>query len=318
MYCNEIVTKENNCPCDGVFWVKSRSCPTYFTGGGGGWKDKTGEIRLTYFDDDKDSIHAKFESIPKNSIVKVVGKVNIWRDKVSINVGGRSGGSLELADRDECDISQFIPKSNQDPDELLRFIQNAIDEMDEGPLKDLMNKFMDDAGFIESFKTCPGAMMYHHSCKGGLLEHTWEVLSHCKITVEIHKSLKKDLVFAGAILHDIGKIRELQIAEGITQTQEGALLGHIHLTVEMVDEKIHEMGDFPIEIKNQLFHILLSHHEKLENGSPVETMTPEAIAVSCADGIGSKVSQYIRAVKDAVTDENKFRIRPIGWVYKCE
>ena len=242
--------------------------------------------------------------------------MNIWREYISINVGGRSGGSLELADRDEYDISQFIPESDRVPAELLSFVRSTIDEMDEGPLKDLMNQFMDDADFIERFKTCPGAMMYHHSWKGGLLEHTWEVLSHCKITVEVHKSLKKDLVFAGAILHDIGKIRELQIAEGIIQTQEGALLGHIHLTVEMVEEKIREMDGFPIDIKNHLFHILLSHHEKLEYGSPVETMTPEAIAVSCADGIGSKVSQYIRAVQDAVADENKFWKKPIGWVYR--
>lgn len=322
MKCNEILTKENNCPCEGVFWVKSRSCPSYFTGGGGGWKfdltigDKTGEIRLTYFENDEASIHTKYESIPKNSIVKVEGKVNIYQEKTSINVGGYSGGSLELAKEGEYDISQFIPESNQDLDMLFQYIQDTINEMADGPLKKLMNLFIEDQEFVKDFKTKPSALYYHHACKGGLLEHTWEVLSHCKTTVKIHGSLKKDLVYAGAILHDIGKIREIRVAEGIISTEEGDLLGHIYLTVEMVNEKINELANFPTDMKNRLFHILLSHHEKQEYGSPVQTMTPEAITVACADAIGAKVSQYIRAVKDAKTDKNKFWVRPIEWVFR--
>jgi len=319
---DEIKTRENAESLKGIFWVKSRANPVYFSAGGGGWRldltvgDRTGEIRLAYFDNDRDSANAKYNSIPKNSIVKVEGKVNIWRDTVSINVGGRSGGALEIADTDDYDISQFIPKSNQCSDALFRYVQDTINEMADGPLKELMNLFIEDPDFVENFKTKPGAIMYHHACKGGLLEHTWEVLSHCKTTVQVHGSLKKDLVYAGAILHDIGKIREIRVAEGIISTEEGALLGHIYLTVEMVNEKINGMVDFPIDIKNRLFHILLSHHEKLEFGSPVKTMTPEAITVACADAIGSQVSQYIRAVKDAKTDENKFWVRPIGWVFK--
>ena len=322
MECNEILTKENYCPCDGVFWVKSRSCPTYFPGRGGGWKfvlivgDKTGQIKLTYWENNEALIQTKYESIPKNSIIIVDGEVNIYNNTTSINVGGRSGGSLEIADATEYDISQFIPESNMDLDTLFNYVQETINEMDEGSLKDLMNLFMADQVFVEDFKTKPAALYYHHACKGGLLEHTWEVLSHCKTTVQVHSSLKKDLVYAGAILHDIGKIREIRVAEGIISTEEGALLGHLYLTIEMVNEKINEMGNFPTDMKNRLLHILLSHHEKLKYGSPVQTMTPEAITVACADAIGSKVTQYIRAVKDAKTDENKFWVRPIEWVFR--
>lgn len=322
MYINEIKAKENAESLKGIFWVRSRSRPSSFSGGGGGWKfdltigDKTGEMRLTYWESDETSINSKYEAIPKNSIVKVDGEVNIWRGTTSINVGGRSGGSLEIADAVDYDISQFIPESNQCSDTLFRYVQDTINEMADGPLKELMNLFIEDPDFVEDFKTKPGAIMYHHACKGGLLEHTWEVLSHCKTAVQVHSSLNKDLVYAGAILHDIGKIREIRVAEGIISTEEGALLGHIYLTVEMVNDKINEMADFPIDVKNRLFHILLSHHGKLEYGSPVQTMTPEAITVACADAIGSKISQYIRAVKDTKTDENKFWVRPIQWVFK--
>jgi len=325
MFCCEILNIEDGCDCDGVFWVKSRKCPSHYTGGGGGWKfdltlgDKTGEIRLTYFDGAEDSIRAKFELIPKNSFVKVEGKVNIWHDSSSIVVGGYSGGLLVTAQEGEYDISQFIPESNRNPDSLLQDIKDAINELEDGPIKELLNLFMDDAVFLTNFKTHPAAMSIHHACKSGLLEHTWEVLSHCKTTVLVHGSLKKDLVYAGAILHDIGKIRELCVANGgFIPTEEGGLLGHVYLTVEMVKEKINQINGFPQNLKNHLFHILLSHHEKLEYGSPVETMTPEAITVACADAIGAKVSQYVRAVKDAQTDENKFRKWPIGWVYKWD
>jgi|APSaa5957512622_1039677.scaffolds.fasta_scaffold17396_1 3'-5' exoribonuclease len=322
MKISEIKTKENKVPCDGVFGVKSRVYPTYYPGGAGGWKfdltlvDETGEIRLTYFEAEEAPIRVKYDSIPVGEIVKVAGKVNIYRNVTAIYTGWRSARSLELANTAERATVQFIPASNQDPDVLFSYVKDTVDSMTEGPLKVLMNSFMDDQFFVDDFKTKPGAMKFHHACTGGLLEHTWEVLNHCKTTVEIHSSLKKDLVYAGAILHDIGKMRELEVGTGITSTEEGALLGHIHLSIEMVNEKIHVLGEFPSDLKNRLFHILLSHHEKLEYGSPVKAMTPEAITVASADSIGSKVSQYIRGVKDATTEDNKFYVRPIGWVYK--
>lgn len=323
MYIREILKKENDCKCDGFFWVKNRSYPTHFSTGRGGWKfdlfvgDKTGEIRLTYFEDDEDLIKEKFDSIAKDSFIKVAGIVNIWKEQYSITVGGRSGGSLEPAKEGEFDISQFVHESNQNPSKLIQEIKDAINDMEDDPLKKLMNLFMADSDFLDAFTNKPSAIKYHHACKGGLLEHTWEVLSHCITTVAVHSSLIKNLVYAGAILHDIGKIREICVTRGgFTPTEEGALLGHIYLGTEIINSKISQISNFPIQLKNQLLHIILSHHEKLEQGSPVETMTPEAITVACADAIGAKVSQYIRALKDADTDKNKFWVRPIGWVYK--
>ena len=324
MLCSEILLKEKDFPCKGVFWVRDRSHPSYYPASDV-WKfdltigDKTGDIRLTYFDADKKSIHAKYQAIPKNSFVKVEGKVSIYKGKYySITVGGFSGGSLEPARKGEYDISQFIKESNRDPDSLLRDIQDTIDEMDDGPLKDLLKRFMFESDFVKKFKIHPGAIKYHHAWKSGLLEHTWEVLNHCKTSIQNHEdALNKDLVYAGAILHDIGKIREIRIgAGGIIPIEEGTLLGHIYLTVEMVNKKINEICGFPQDLKNHLLHILLSHHEKLEQGSPVETMTPEAITIACADASGAKVSEYIRAVNDACTDKHKFYVKPIGWVYK--
>ena len=323
MYCREILKKENNSTCDGFFWVNRRSDPTHYSRGSGGWKfdlsisDKTGEIRLTYFEKDEDLINKKFISITKNSFIKVVGSVNIWKERYSITVG--KGGLLEPVKESEVDISQFVYESNQNKDDLIQDINDAINDMDDNPLKELMKLFMTDSTFLKEFATKPGAIKYHHACKGGLLEHTWEVLSHCKTTLAVHGTLNKNLVYAGAILHDIGKIREIRMnIGGFAPTEEGSLLGHIILGTEIVNNKISQISDFPIQLKNQLLHIILSHHEKVEWGSPVKTMTPEAITVACADAIGSKVSQYIRAVKDTGTDDNKFYVRPIGWVYKSD
>ena len=199
MYCNEILQKEDKCGCDGIFWVKHRSCPTHYSGYRSGWKfdlrvgDKTGEIRLTYFEDNEDLINEKFDSITKHSFIKVVGIKNIWNEYHSITVGGRSGGSLEPAKEGEFDISQFVRESNQNQSELIQKIKDAINDMEDDPLKTLMNLFMTDSDFLNEFTNKPSATKYHHACKGGLLEHTWEVLSHCITTVTVHGSLKKIL-----------------------------------------------------------------------------------------------------------------------------
>ena len=175
--------------------------------------------------------------------------------------------------------------------------------------------FITDNYFVKKFRTLPGARVYHHSCEGGLLEHVWEMLQYCEKAVEIHPSLNRDLVISGAILHDIGKIKENEVSPSIKETREGMLLGHIFLGAEMVKEKISQIPDFPPLLEDKLLHILLSHHEKKEYGAMMEPKTPEAITVACADGIGSKVTQYIRAKKDSETTDFKDYRRPIGWVF---
>ncbi len=268
--------------------------------------DKTGTIQLFYWGDESiDSVSRVWESLEQNKIVYVEGTVDSYNNvkQIKIEVGN---GSIRLADSNEFDKSDFIVSTNQVIDDMMGYILGIKESMDNDHLKNLLNVFFSDADFMTGFKEMPAAISIHHACVGGLLEHTWEVLKFCETATLVHPTnLDKDLVFTGAILHDIGKIRENEVSYVISTTREGMLLGHIYMGADMVKEKISTLGDFPELLANKLLHILLSHHGKTEYGAFMIPVTPEAATVSNADMIGSKITQYIRAKNDIETTDFK-------------
>jgi len=316
--CEEIKQSEDGTPVSSFFWVKHRRIPRKYKKGymfDIVVTDKSGEIDLTYWGgDDLEAVQSVFDSFAKGNVVYVSGTVGTWGDQKKIDVGEDSG-EIRLANEDEYVLDDFICKTNQDIESLWGYITETKESINNPHLKDLLNAFFDDEEFVEKFKTIPAAVRYHHACIGGLLEHTWEVLEYCKKTVEIHPSLDKDLLFAGAILHDIGKIRENEVSLGINQTREGMLLGHIYIGAEWVKDKISTISEFPPLLSDKLIHIILSHHGKQEYGAFLTPQFPEAATVSCADDIGSKVSQYIRAKKDKDTDDFRRYVRPLRWIF---
>jgi len=292
--------------------------------GGGGYmfncelSDKTGFIDLVYWGGaDQDPVKEIYDSLNVSSIVKIKGTLGTYNEKRQISISSRVPSNyIRIAEEPEIDISKFLPETNQDIDEMWSYIEEVIESVETPHLKELLNKFCEDGDFIRLFKTLPGARVYHHACKGGLLEHVWETMQYCEIVTHVHPSLNRDLVIAGAFLHDIGKIKENKMHMNITETKEGMLLGHIYLGANMVKEKITEIGDFPELLENKLLHIILSHHGKVESGAVVEPMTAEAATVSTADAMGSLVTQYIRARKDSADGDFKTYTRPIGWVFR--
>lgn len=191
--------------------------------------DITGDIALVYFGGpDLDQVRAIYNSFSIGDPVFVRGTFGIYvktgQKQIVIDT---KQGEIRLAENDEIDISKFIPETNQDIDAMFTYIVGLINSIEDVHLKELLQKFVGDTEFVKNFKTLPGARLYHHSCKGGLLEHVWEMLQYCEKAIEIHPSLNKDLVISGAILHDIGKIKENEISLSIKETREGMLLGHI-------------------------------------------------------------------------------------------
>jgi len=316
--CKEVKQCEDGTLVSSFFRVKTRRIPRKYTKGymfDVIVTDKSGEIDLTYWGgNDLDAVQSVFDSFAIGNVVYVSGTVHTWRDQKKINVGEGSG-EIRLANEGEYDLDDFIYKTNQDPELLWSYITGIKDSISNPHLKALLNAFFDDEEFAEKFKRIPAAILYHHACIGGLLEHTWEVLKYCEKAVEIHPSLDKDLLFSGAILHDIGKIRENEVSVGINQTREGMLLGHIYIGAEWVKDKISTISDFPSLLSDKLIHIILSHHGKQEYGSFQTPQFPEAATVSCADDIGSRVSQYIRAKKDKNTDDFRRYVRHLGPIF---
>jgi len=164
------------------------------------------------------------------------------------------------------------------------------------PLGQLVLRVLDH--YREEFLVCPAALRYHHPYLGGLLEHTWFVTRHALASLEIYPELNRDLVLAGAILHDLGKIKELANPPAPERTVPGHLLGHVVLGWEMVRSEAQALN-FPDPILLvQLEHIILSHHGSMEFGSPILPKTREALMVNFLDDLDAKLkmmSQHLES-----------------------
>jgi 3'-5' exoribonuclease len=262
--------------------------------------DKSGEIDLTYWGGgDETAVHAVYDSFKEDDVIFVAGKVGDFRGKkIDVNMGV---GEIRPAVPTEYTLEDFIVQSNQNINDLWNELLETKASFDNLHLKNLLDAFFTDADFVNNFKRAPAAMKIHHACCGGLLEHTWEVLRYCKTAADVHPSLDKSLLFAGAMLHDIGKIQAFNVSMSIKESKKGMLTDHIFIATELILDKISKQPDFPDLLKEKLIHMILSHHGKKEYGVTVEPKLPEASALSCADLMGSQITQYIRAKRDAAT-----------------
>jgi 3'-5' exoribonuclease len=168
-------------------------------------------------------------------------------------------------------------------------LMDRLRRMPEGPLRMLLLSIMEDPSIAEKYKRAPAAMSYHHAFLGGLLEHVLSLIQLGDQVCDHYEFLRRDLLLAGLVLHDLGKIEELNFSRGFRYSTRGQLLGHISIGLEMVQEKMRQIPGFPAELKAQLEHMILSHHGKVEFGSPKEPMFPEALLLHFLDEIDSKL-----------------------------
>ena len=159
-----------------------------------------------------------------------------------------------------------------------------------------LNKLIDkilvkDKEFSEKFKQAPGASKLHHAYRGGLMEHTVSVVNLCLLFAKQYTSVNKDILVAGALLHDIGKVEEYD-NKTFKRTDIGKLLGHISIGISLIDRKISSIKNFPAKLEYAIKHLIASHHGELEWGSPVQPATIEALLLHYADNIDSKVETF--------------------------
>lgn len=287
------------------FCVKYRKPPREYVNGfyfNVGLADKSGEMELTYWGEPNEgAVRAIYDSFNTGDIVYVSGRIGDFGGKrIDVNKGT---GEIRQANPREYVLGDFIVKTNQDIEELWSKIIETKDSFDDPHLKSLLDAFFSDKVFVRDFKRAPAAIIIHHACVGGLLEHTCEVLRYCEAVASVHPSLDKSLLFTGAILHDIGKIEEYEVSMSIKQSKKGMLVGHTFIGTELILKKISKLPDFPPLLKDKLIHMILSHSGKEEYGAGQEPKLPEAAALYYADEMGAKITQYIRAKKDAVTDD---------------
>jgi 3'-5' exoribonuclease len=274
--------------------------------------DKTGEISVKYWGgENKDRVKRLYESFNTGDVVQVrTGMVENYEDRLQISVNENTGGVRKCAPN-EYDVTDFLPALTEERiEELYDFVKKELKTIQNEPLKKLLASFFNDVELVKMYMHSPSAISRHHNYVGGNLEHTVGVVRLCQNISEMYPSVNKDLLLCGALLHDIGKLKEYTYAAAIDISDEGNFIGHIVIGEQWIREKIQELRSsgekFPKELEQQLIHIILSHHGKYEWGSPKIPKLLEACIVHQADLMDSQVKNYIQMIEDAkkLTDED--------------
>jgi 3'-5' exoribonuclease len=247
-------------------------------------------------------------SLSPGTIVKVSGKIDEYLGQKQIIID-----KLRLTEPgDKVTSDDFMQKSLRDPEVMISELNDVISSIKNIHIKKLLDTVLSDNAF-EKYIRVPAGKSWHHSYLHGLLEHTLEIIKICELMCEFHKSVNRDLLLAGAILHDFGKTEELSYENNFDYTDKGKLIGHIVIAASFIERTIENIKDFPEDLKNQLIHLILSHQGKLEYASPVEPKTLEAIILYHADELSAKTNAYKNAIEiDEKTGNRWTRFLPLA------
>ncbi|MCJ7665524.1 MAG: HD domain-containing protein [Actinobacteria bacterium] len=203
------------------------------------------------------------------------------------------------------DLSDYIKSTTRDIESMFEEILGYIESFKNKYLKELLNIFVNDKKFVSDYKSSTAAVRYHHAYQGGLLEHSLNVVKICDMLTNIYNNLNRDLLLAGAILHDVGKMSEYSSGVNIKMTNRGKLLGHITIGYGWVLEKIGQVSGFPEDLADRLLHIILSHHGHLEYGSPKRPKILEAFIVYHVDHLDGDIGGFNIILENA-NNENEW------------
>jgi 3'-5' exoribonuclease len=242
--------------------------------------DRTGSLEARMWDDVADPI----ANCSEGCYVKVQGDVSKYQGKFQITLK-----KLRLAAESEIDPKDYQAATKFDVEEMWAELRGYVAAFKNQDLRRLVFAFLDDEQIGPAFKAAPAAKRLHHAWLGGLLEHVLTLVRVCLATVPFYPEVDADLLVTGAILHDIGKVRELEWKSSFSYTLEGQMIGHISIAQGMLREKVQALAPFPEKLRVLVEHMILSHHGKYEFGSPKLPMTPEAILLSALDDLEAKM-----------------------------
>jgi 3'-5' exoribonuclease len=242
-----------------------------------------------------------FQSFDAGEFVQCKGKVQLYQGALQVILSQVSRVPFE-----SLNPAEFLPQAEQDVAKLLEALRGKLRGLRNHHLKALAEVFLMDEHFLDTFSRAPAGVRQHHAYLGGLLEHVVNLLETAERVLPLYPDVDRDLVLMGLFLHDVGKVRELTYDTAFAYTDEGQLLGHLVIGVEMLSEKLKIVSEltgepFPRELALRLKHIIVSHHGTLEFGSPKLPMTPEAQFVHYLDNLDAKTHMFVRELKEDVS-----------------
>jgi len=256
--------------------------------------DKTGQLEGRVWEPSDPRIAKDFE---RGDIVKARGSASRFDDRLQMKVD-----QLRVALPSEVDKADLLPSTTYDIADLWRQLLGFVDRFTNPDLKLLLTTMLADPAIAQAYREAPAAKQLHHAWLGGLLEH---VISLCTLADRVaphYPLLDRDLLMTGVVLHDIGKVRELSWEIGFEYTVEGSLLGHIQIGAALAERTMDSLPNFPPRLKTLVLHMILSHHGKLEFGSPKLPMIPEALALSFLDDLDAKMqamaSEFDKSIRE--------------------
>lgn len=237
--------------------------------------------------DDNPAFKSFRDSLNTGQVVKIKGSIDEYQGTTQIKID-----SIRLPKQSEnISPSDFLPKSKHELTVMLDEFRQRIKKINDDQISNLLNAVFNEER-LAKYCAAPAGKMWHHAYISGLIEHTLEIIKICDLMCNIHPEINRDLLIAGAMLHDFGKIEELTFDSAFDYTDKGKLLGHIVIAALIVNDEMNNINNFPDELKNNLLHLVLSHQGKLEHASPVVPKTLEAITLYHADELSAKVNAY--------------------------
>jgi len=264
--------------------LKSRAGKTYLSLK---LQDKTGIIDAKVWELSND-----IQSFEENDYIKVDGTIVTFQNDLQLKVA-----KIRRSQEGEYDPSDYVPRTDKDVELLYTEFLDYIKSVKDKNIKRLLESiFLEDPDIKANFKTHSAAKQMHHSYMGGLLEHSVAVAKICEFLSSSYEFVNRDLLIAGALLHDVGKVMELSAFPVNDYTDEGELLGHIVMGTELIGKHAAKIEGFPVALEHLLKHMMISHHGVYEFGSPKLPKTVEAFLLHMADDLDAKVKMFEDAV----------------------
>jgi len=245
-------------------------------------QDKTGTIDAKIWE-----VTKEIQPFEEGDVVKIDGTVGSYNNEPQLKIL-----KLRKSSHGEYEISDLIPATKKNIGDMFEKIRALINSIQHPKIKILLENIFENEERAEIFKSHSAAMHMHHSYMGGLLEHTLSVAEICVFLGARYKYVNADILLAGALLHDIGKIYELSALPQNDYTDDGQMLGHIIIGIELVSAEISKIEKFPHEIASLIKHCIVAHHGEYEFGSPKIPATSEAMILHFADNIDAKITTF--------------------------
>ncbi len=256
--------------------------------------DRTGSVNTRLWN----ASEALYKTFENGDFVRVEGTTQLFQGTIQM-IATR----LTRVDPSEVDEADFTTMTTADIDRLVVRVSEMLRGMENLSLRNLAECFLLDDQFMAKFTQAPAGIKNHHAYRGGLLQHTASLMELAQRIATCYPQIDRDLLLSGAFIHDIGKLEELNYERELSYSDQGQMIGHLVLSVSMLEAKVAEAEKLSgeaidAETVMRLKHILISHHGEYEYGSPKLPMTLEAMALAQLDNLDAKITSFEQLMRD--------------------